>query len=241
MLEVNLNQSPQTTQPPQNPKRNWKKILLILLVVLFLISLVGVGIYLLIPKPAEEPPTTQPQKQTTPSAKPATPSAKKDETAGWKTFTNSRDGYSVKYPPTLFKGAAFGDVGFFTEYFSNYKFDPNIGLANCLNGPGKDKADCYDITITKGPEERYEPTTISIGGSQTEGGSTTKRFSDASYSGSTWMRFTQDGHGSYSYYLSTKVIKGSFYTINASSKNQEAVNSNKKIIDLMAYTVKFLD
>jgi len=113
MPEVNLNQSTQTTQPPQKPERNWKKILLILLIALFVISLLGVGLYLLIPRLTEEPtPMTQPQKQATPSAKPATPSAKKDETEGWKTLhtkipdaqlkvynLTSTIKFSFKYPP----------------------------------------------------------------------------------------------------------------------------------------------
>lgn len=52
------------------PKRNWKKILPLLLIGLFLISLVGVGLYLLIPKPTEGPTAQPPTKQATPSAKP---------------------------------------------------------------------------------------------------------------------------------------------------------------------------
>ena len=90
-------------QPSQKPKRNWKKILLILLVVLFLISLVGIGLYLLIPIITEQP-ASPTQKQATPSAKISTPSAKKeqpkpkDETANWKVYTSTRDGYSIKYP-----------------------------------------------------------------------------------------------------------------------------------------------
>lgn len=107
MPEVNLNQSTQTTQPPQKPERNWKKILLILLIALFVISLLGVGLYLLIPRLTEGPtPITQPQKQATPSAEPATPSAKKDETEGWETFTsipfnNKEYKYSLKHPPNI--------------------------------------------------------------------------------------------------------------------------------------------
>lgn len=55
----------------QKPKRNWKKILLILLVVLLLVSLVGVGLWLMIPRQAEQP-TSPTQKQATPSGKPTT-------------------------------------------------------------------------------------------------------------------------------------------------------------------------
>jgi hypothetical protein len=88
---------PQTTS--EKKSLNWKKISLILLVVLFLISLVGFGLYLLIPRLTEEPTSsTQPQKQATPSAKVSTPSAKKDETAGWKIFESKIHYYRVKYP-----------------------------------------------------------------------------------------------------------------------------------------------
>ena len=105
MPEVSQTRNPQTTQSPQKPKRNWKKTFLFLLISLFLISLVGVGIYLLIPKPAKETISiNQPQKQ-------ATPSAQKDETVGWKTFTGSTGviggsdetgvRFSVNYPSNL--------------------------------------------------------------------------------------------------------------------------------------------
>ena len=59
---------PTSEQPPPKPERNWKKILLVLLLFLFLTSLVGVGLYLLIPKQVEEP-QQQTEKQVTPSNK----------------------------------------------------------------------------------------------------------------------------------------------------------------------------
>ena len=102
-------------QPPTKPERNWKKILLFLLIGLFLISLVGVGIYLLIPKPIKEPSTlTKPQKQ-------ATQSAKKDETEGWKTFigtpsNNSKYKYSFKHPQN-------------TKVYT-FKSDKDVSLSN---------------------------------------------------------------------------------------------------------------
>ncbi len=51
----------------EKPKRNWKKILLLLLTALFVVTLVGVGLYLLIPELTQEPPSKT-QKQATPSA-----------------------------------------------------------------------------------------------------------------------------------------------------------------------------
>lgn len=63
------NQSPSSSISPTlgKSKRNWKKIALIFLLALFVASLVGVGLYLLVPRLTEEPPS---QKQTAPSAKP---------------------------------------------------------------------------------------------------------------------------------------------------------------------------
>jgi hypothetical protein len=58
---------PSISPTVEKPKRNWRKILLILLVVLLLVSLVGVGLWL-IPKLTKEP-TSPTQKQATPSAK----------------------------------------------------------------------------------------------------------------------------------------------------------------------------
>jgi hypothetical protein len=50
-------------------KRNWKKVALILLIALLVASLVGIGIYVLIPKLIGEPATqSQPKKESTPSA-----------------------------------------------------------------------------------------------------------------------------------------------------------------------------
>ena len=67
---------PQETQAPQSSisqslgkhSRNWKKILLILLILGISVSLIGVGLYLLIPRLIEEP-TSSTQKQVTPPAK----------------------------------------------------------------------------------------------------------------------------------------------------------------------------
>ena len=64
--------TPSSTEPtisvPEKPKRNWKKLALIFLLALFVVSLIGTGLYLLIPRLTEGPvlPT---QKQATPSAK----------------------------------------------------------------------------------------------------------------------------------------------------------------------------
>jgi len=71
------NSEPPTISPPvesEKPKRNWKKILLFLLIGLSLISLVGVGLYILIPRLTEQP-ASPTQNQATPSAKDKKPKA----------------------------------------------------------------------------------------------------------------------------------------------------------------------
>ena len=80
---------PNPNPPPQKPKRNWKKISLILLIGLFLISLVGVGLYLLIPRLAEQPDSPT-QNQATPSSKPKKSSPLKNKIIFTKTITTNQ-------------------------------------------------------------------------------------------------------------------------------------------------------
>ena len=64
-------QSPLIVNPTiEKPKRNWKRTLLILFILLFFVSLIGIGLYLLVPKLDEGSPSTT-QEQATPSAKKA--------------------------------------------------------------------------------------------------------------------------------------------------------------------------
>lgn len=52
-------------------------------------------------------------KVTTTSAKPATSSATKDETADWKTYTNSSVGYTIKLPVSWVNRNCDGNLDFF--------------------------------------------------------------------------------------------------------------------------------
>jgi len=69
MPEELQNEIPSISPTLEKPKRNWKKISLLILIGLLLISLVGIGLYLLIPGLNQEPPS-QTQKPATPSTKP---------------------------------------------------------------------------------------------------------------------------------------------------------------------------
>ncbi len=60
---------PTSEQPPPKPERNWKKVLLFLLIFLFLISLIGVGLYLLIPTLTEQPTQNQATNEIQPETK----------------------------------------------------------------------------------------------------------------------------------------------------------------------------
>lgn len=74
------------------------QILIWIIVGSLLIALAGGAYYLgrsTSPKPQATPVVSQ-TPQPTPS-----PSSSPDETANWKTYTNSKYGYSVKYPPNL--------------------------------------------------------------------------------------------------------------------------------------------
>ncbi len=60
---------PSISQPLGKHSRNWKKILLILLILSVSVSLIGVGLYLLIPRLTENPTSqSQPKKESTTSA-----------------------------------------------------------------------------------------------------------------------------------------------------------------------------
>ena len=74
-----------------------------------LILILGVVAYFLLsPKPKQELQIKTPEKQSTPSA---TPSAKKDETAGWKVYSNTKRGFSLKYPSNYKIIVEPGDIG----------------------------------------------------------------------------------------------------------------------------------
>ncbi len=84
-------------QPTLNQKSvSWKRILIVAVIAAVVIGLGVLIFFILQPKP--ETTSTVTTKKATPSAKISTPSAKKDETADWKTYTNSVLKFSIKYP-----------------------------------------------------------------------------------------------------------------------------------------------
>lgn len=101
MDEVN---QPITPQVPQTPDQmnssledsNHSKIIPIIIVIIILI-LVGAGSYILGTKNSQ--PATENIIQTTPIPSPIPTT---DPTSNWKTYTNTKYGYSIKYPSDLF-------------------------------------------------------------------------------------------------------------------------------------------
>jgi hypothetical protein len=97
--------SPQPDQPAQPQVQSvqskgisWKKIIVSVVAILVVAGIIAGGLYWFFVLNEEETTTTEPTKVSTPSAKKATPSAKKDETADWKTYTDTTTGASFKYP-----------------------------------------------------------------------------------------------------------------------------------------------
>jgi len=80
-------------------KINWKSVLIGVVIGAIIVLLVGFGFWYFT-RPKEETSSTK-TKTSTSSAKTSTPSASVDETAGWKTYANTTDKYSIKYPPTV--------------------------------------------------------------------------------------------------------------------------------------------
>lgn len=73
---------------------NWLKLLIIAVVIIFAVSIIGVGTFLL--GSNKNTPKTVVQITPSPTANP-TPTI--DPTANWKTYRNNIDNFSFKYPP----------------------------------------------------------------------------------------------------------------------------------------------
>ena len=78
---------------------SWPKVILTVLTIVVVAGAIAASLfwYFYVRQP-EEPTATATTKQSTTSAKKATPSAQKDETAGWKKYTNNELKFSFKYP-----------------------------------------------------------------------------------------------------------------------------------------------
>src|SRR3989344_4442580 len=105
--------------PAQAKSVSWSKIILTVLVIVIVTAIIaGAYWYFVLSKPTGEvdtgpikvstPAAKKATSSATPSAKKATSSAKlvegyssKVEVAGWKTFTNSKAKFSIKYPPNF--------------------------------------------------------------------------------------------------------------------------------------------
>ncbi len=101
--------APQSNAPATTSGINWKKIIGVVITILVAVTIIGGGIYWYV------------QSQTSTAEPTATTNTTpKDETADWKTFTNSKLGFSVKYPkyfgvkeyPKNSSGTAKGGVTF---------------------------------------------------------------------------------------------------------------------------------
>jgi hypothetical protein len=100
----------------------WKNVLLALLFGTTIIATGLAGYYYFQLKGVKAPPSSSPPKT-------ATTSAKKDETVGWKTYTDNKLKFSFKYPPNpLEPQRALGDTTFVVGYpiREEFRSDPQI-------------------------------------------------------------------------------------------------------------------
>lgn len=89
------NLPPETNQPQQFQKINWKNVLIGVLVGILLIG-GGVAVWLLLGNPSTSLPSKTPT--ATPPAETSTPSSQIDETADWKTYEGETIPVSFKIP-----------------------------------------------------------------------------------------------------------------------------------------------
>src|SRR3990167_8442319 len=101
------NQTPPPPSPaqPMNPKSGLKSKWPIIVIGLLILVLLPLGAYFLLNENSKN--QTVPTATPTPfsSPKPTSESASPtpvDETADWKTYTNTASGYSVKYPSDIY-------------------------------------------------------------------------------------------------------------------------------------------
>lgn len=115
--EGNLNQD----TPLSNPILNQKGNFLLIIGIIVLLLVIGAGGYFLYQKQVNKPVATQVSYPT--------PSPTSDETANWKTYTNTQYGYSIKYPPTIaFKSDRFYLVGDDNRKDTADGFGPNLAI-----------------------------------------------------------------------------------------------------------------
>ena len=90
--------------PVEKPKPKIKLPIIIVLFVIFLLIAGGAAAYLFILKP------TPPEKIITEKMSPPTSTPTPDPTADWKTYENSEENYSFKYPPSLSIEKSHGNI-----------------------------------------------------------------------------------------------------------------------------------
>src|SRR3989344_3813176 len=136
------NQPTQSTPPPPSSANSSKTFLLIIgTITLMAISAVG-GYFI---GSNKQPQPSQPS-QSLPTAT-STPTPMSNETTNWKTYTDTKHGYSFKYPAIFFVSDSIDPTGdIHTTTISNYESnhfasgkidpdDPNVFLMWIVNPP----------------------------------------------------------------------------------------------------------
>ncbi|HLC94232.1 MAG TPA: hypothetical protein VJH96_01545 [Patescibacteria group bacterium] len=90
-------------------------VLLLFAAVIAFASSVGTYMYMTSQKNQESPtnqPLVIPQTAVSPTSTSANPITTSDETANWKTYTNNRYGYNIKYPANWFVSTKYSEMDF---------------------------------------------------------------------------------------------------------------------------------
>ncbi|MEX0616831.1 MAG: PsbP-related protein [Candidatus Woykebacteria bacterium] len=86
---------------------NWAAVSAVSSIIIFVLIIAVLGYWWLVIRPEVEsqpPIQATSTKQASPSAKPATKSSEVDEKADWKTYTDTKTGYTLKYPKDWLSG-----------------------------------------------------------------------------------------------------------------------------------------
>ena len=231
-------------QPEQGKGISWKKILVSVGVIAVVAGIIAGALYWYFVINEEETTTTETTKVSTPSSKQATPSAKKekDETADWKTYTNSSLGFSIKYPS-----------GWYTKETPSNPSSP-LTYASISEKTTSDVNSGFVLTVTADSDEflekEYNETkkleiSKATSGVIDSGPHVVERLPNTKVDNLTGLVWTEKPEGENStvpYNQTVYVKKGTkFYKIWTTAETQTDFNTYQKKFNLMLSTFKFLD
>ena len=251
-----MEQSAQESQPSQpqvtttTKSTNWKKVSLTIVFIVVCVSIIaGIYWFFVLSKSSGASDLTGPvpkvtTKTATESANEATPSSEKDETADWKTYTNSQLGFTLKHPdefPFIKEQLSTSGGQVPSVFFSGSKdfssLDSKITTFSVSKGDFKDAYEAiealdinkvYSRAVAEAPDVAEQTRLANV---VVDGQAGIKQSYLPSSKGVRTINYTLD-----------VLIKknANYYEISMTSRTKDNYEKNIEIFDLIISTFKFL-